>query len=122
MSFVWLGSVQDNLMHFFYDDTVCSWSCFRYFETTLALPFSACNVKRRNEPVDTDTVFSDTPAVDSDYIAAQLFVGRHFLVADAYGMKTDKEFVNTSEDNICEQGAMDKLISDCAKVEMGSCG
>ena len=27
--------------------------------------FPACNVKRRNEPVATDTVFSDTPAVDS---------------------------------------------------------
>ena len=25
--------------------------------------FPACNVKRRNEPVATDTVFSDTPAV-----------------------------------------------------------
>ena len=33
-------------------------------------------------------------------------------------MKTDKEFVNTLEDNIRERGAMDKLISDCAKAEM----
>jgi hypothetical protein len=62
--------------------------------------FPACNVKRRNEPVATDTVFSDTPAVDSGFTAAQLFVGRHSLVADAYGLKTDKEFVNTLEDNI----------------------
>jgi hypothetical protein len=31
---------------------------------------------------------------------------------------TDKEFVNTLEDNIREQGAMSKLISDCAKAEM----
>jgi hypothetical protein len=82
--------------------------------------FPVCNVKRRNEPVATDTVFSDTPAVDSGFTAVQLFVGRHFLVADAYGMKTDKEFVNTLEDNIREQGAMDKLVSDRAKAEMGS--
>jgi hypothetical protein len=40
------------------------------------------------------------------------------LVADVYGLKTDKEFVNTLEDNIREQEAMDKLTSDCAKAEM----
>jgi uncharacterized protein (DUF58 family) len=38
--------------------------------------FPACNVKRRNEPVATDTVFSDTPAVDSGVTAAQIFGGR----------------------------------------------
>ena len=32
-------------------------------------------------------------------------------------MKTDKQFVNTLEDNIRKRGAMDKLISDCAQVE-----
>jgi hypothetical protein len=79
--------------------------------------FPACNVKRRNEPVATDTVFSDTPAVDCGVAAAQLFVGRESLVADVYGLKTDKEFVNTLEDNIREWGAMSKLISDCAKAE-----
>ena len=82
--------------------------------------FPACNVKRRNEPVATDTVFSDTPAVDSGVTAAQIFVGRESLVADVYGLKTDKEFVNTLEDNIRERGAMDKLISDCAKAEMSN--
>ena len=81
--------------------------------------FPACNVKRRNEPVATDTVFSNNPAVDSGFTAAH-FVGRHSLFADAYGLKTDKEFVNTLEDNIRERGAMDKLISDCAKAEMSS--
>jgi hypothetical protein len=45
-------------------------------------------------------------------------VGRKSLVADVYGLKTDKEFVNTLEDNIQERGAMEKLISDCAKAEM----
>jgi hypothetical protein len=62
--------------------------------------FPACNVKRRNEAVATDTVFSDTPAVDSGVTAAQIFVGRESLVADVYGLKTDKEFVNTKVDNI----------------------
>jgi hypothetical protein len=52
--------------------------------------FPACNVKRRNEPVAKDTVFSNTPAVDSGVTAAQIFVGRESLVADVYGLKTDK--------------------------------
>jgi hypothetical protein len=38
--------------------------------------FPACNVKRRNEPVATDMVFNDTPAVDSGVTAAQIFVGQ----------------------------------------------
>ncbi len=48
---------------------------------------------------------------------AQIFVGRESLVTDVYGMKTDKEFINTLEDNIRRQDAMDKLISDRAQVE-----
>jgi hypothetical protein len=79
--------------------------------------FPACNVRRRNEAVATDTIFSNTPAVDSGVKAAQLFIGLTSLVADVYGVKTDKEFVNTLEDNIRERGAMDKLISDCACAE-----
>jgi hypothetical protein len=56
------------------------------------LRFPACNVKHRNEPVATDTVFSDTPAVDCGVTAAQIFVGCESLVADVYGLKMDKEF------------------------------
>ena len=41
------------------------------------------NIPRRHEPVATDTVFSDTPAVDSGVKQAQVFVGRDTLVADA---------------------------------------
>jgi hypothetical protein len=46
--------------------------------------FPACNVKRRIDPVATDTVFSDTPAVDCVVTAAQNFVGGESLVADVY--------------------------------------
>jgi hypothetical protein len=80
--------------------------------------FTACNVQRCNEAVATDTVFSDTPAVKSGVTAAQIFFGRQSLVADVYGLNTDKEFVNTLEDNIRDPGAMDKLIRDCTKTEM----
>ena len=72
----------------------------------------ALNIPRRHEAVATDTVFSDTPAVDSGVKQAQVFPGRDTLVADAYPMKSGKQFVNTP------QGAMDKLQSDSAKTEI----
>ena len=81
-------------------------------------PFPACNVHRRNEPVATDTVYSDTPAIDDGAQSAQFFVGCESLVCDVYGMKTDKQFVNTLQDNIRRRGAMNKLISDRAQVEI----
>ena len=41
-------------------------------------------------------------------------------MADAYPMKSGKQFVNTLEDNIRRQGAMDKLLSDSAKTEISN--
>ena len=81
-------------------------------------PFPALNVSRRNEPVDTDTFYSDTPAIDNGSTSAQIFVGTKTLLTDVYGMKSDKQFVNTLEDNIRKRGEMDKLISDRAQVEI----
>ena len=51
----------------------------------------ALNIPRRHEAVPTDTVFSDTPAVDSGVKQAQMFVGRDTLVVDAYPMKSGKQ-------------------------------
>ena len=58
------------------------------------------NVRRRNEPVATDTVYSDTPAIDDGSTSAQIFVGTETLLTDVCGMKSDKQFVNTLEDNM----------------------
>ena len=77
----------------------------------------ALNVPRRHESVATDTIFSDTPAVDIGVKQAQVFVGRDSLVADVYPMKSGKQFVNMLEDNIRRRGAMDILLSDSAKPE-----
>ena len=82
--------------------------------------FPALNVHRRNEPVATDTVYSDTPAVDNGATSAQIFVGTESLVTDVYGMKNDSEFVNTLQDVIRKRGAMNKLISDRAQVEISN--
>ena len=78
------------------------------------------NIPRRHEPVATDTVFSDPPALDSGVKQVQVFVGRDTLVTDAYPMKSGKQFVNTLEDTIGRRGAMDKLLSDSAKTEISN--
>ena len=52
---------------------------------------------------------------------AQLFVGTDTPVTDMYGMKYEKQFVNTLEDCICECDAMNKLISDQENVEISQC-
>ena len=80
----------------------------------------ALNIPWRHEAVATDTVFSDTPAVDSGVKQAEVFVGRDTLLADAYPMKSGKKFVNTLEDHIRRRGAMDKLLSDSAKNEISN--
>ena len=82
--------------------------------------FPSLNVARRNEAVATDTIFSDTPAIDDGSRCAQFFVGRDTLVSDVYGMKSEKQFVNTLEDNIRRRGAMSKLISDRAQSEISN--
>ena len=76
------------------------------------------NIPRRSEAVATDTIFSDTPAVDDGSTMAQFFCGRDALVCDAYGIKSTKQFINTLSDNIRKRGAMDTLISDGGKYEI----
>ena len=51
---------------------------------------------------------------------AQVFVGTKSLVTDVYGMKTEKQFVNTLQDIIRTCGAPTKLISDNAQVEISN--
>jgi hypothetical protein len=65
-------------------------------------------VRPCDEPkVPTDTIYSDTPAIDCGITSAQLFVGTKTHTADVYPIKSDKQFVNTLLD-----------ISDCAQVEI----
>ena len=70
------------------------------------------SIPRCSEDLATDTIFSDTPAVDDGSTMAQFFCGHDTLVCDAYGIKSTKQFINTLSDNIRKWGAMDTLISD----------
>ena len=85
---------------------------------TFRSPFPVMNVKLRSEPVDTDTVYANNPAIGDGSKYAQVFVGTKTLVSDFYGMKSDKQFVNSLEDNIRQRGAMDKLISYSSQAEV----
>ena len=90
-------------------------------QKTIQSPYPAHNVRRRHEPVATDTIFAQVPAIATGgQKMAQIFVGRKSLVTNVYGMGSTKEFVNTLEDNIRKRGAMDKLISDSATVEISA--
>jgi hypothetical protein len=80
-------------------------------------PNPAINVPRRNEDLATDTFYSDTSAVDDGATMGQFFCGTTTLVCDVYGMKTEKQFPDTLEDNIRERGAPQRLLSDHAAVE-----
>ena len=48
----------------------------------------ALNVPHRHGAVATDTVYSDTPAVNSGVKQAQLFDGKESLVSDIYPMRS----------------------------------
>jgi septum formation inhibitor MinC len=76
------------------------------------------NVRPHDEPVATDTIYSDTLAIDCGITSAQLFVGTKTHTADVYPIKSDKQFVNMLLDNITQRSTPTKLISDCAQVEI----
>jgi hypothetical protein len=78
-------------------------------------------VHPRDEPVATDTIYSDTPAINCGITSAQLFVGTKTHTADVYPIKSDKQFVNTLLDNITQHSAPTKLISNFAQVEISEC-
>ncbi|KAG7338517.1 reverse transcriptase RNA-dependent DNA polymerase [Nitzschia inconspicua] len=78
----------------------------------------ALNVIQRGEPVATDELFSDTPAIDCGATQCQVFVGMNTDVTDVYPLQTSKQFVNSLEDNVRFRGAPTKLVSDQAPVEI----
>ena len=79
--------------------------------------FSTVNVKRRSEPAATFTVYCDTSAMHDVSKCSQEFVGTKIILCDVHGVKYDKQFFNSLEDNIRQKGAMDKLTSDSAQSE-----
>ena len=82
------------------------------------MPYPAFNVKRRDESVVTDTVYSDASTIDNGCKQAQIFVGAKIMLTYVYGMKTSSQCINTLEDRIRNRGVMSQLISGSAKIEI----
>jgi len=68
--------------------------------------------------VATDTIYSDVVAIDNGLDSAQIFVGLLTKYCDIFSMHNDKQFINTIRDVIRKHGAMDKLISGSAQLEI----
>ena len=84
-------------------------------------PNPALNVSRRNEPVATDTIYGPgCPAVDNGSTAAQFFVGRKsgFCAVEGLG-KSDKRYPTALLNHIRRYGAMDQIVSDNARAQIG---
>ena len=81
----------------------------------------ALNIPRRNEDVATDTLCSNTPAVDDGSTACQFFIGRisKFRTVVPLG-KSDKNYPLALMEVIRKYGAMNRIISDGAKAELSS--
>jgi hypothetical protein len=77
---------------------------------------STLNAVRKNEAVAYNIVYSNVPQIDDGSTVAVLFFGTDTMVTDVYGIKTDKQFINTLEDNITKRGALHKLLSDSAQA------
>ena len=77
------------------------------------------NVPRRQEDVATDTIYSNTPAVDNGSTAAQFFIGTKskFRTLRPCG-DSDAQFTQVLMDEIRKLGAMNRLISDKAKAQI----
>ena len=75
-------------------------------------PFTATDVYLRDKPVATDTIYSETSAIDDVYTCSQLFVVTKSLVLYVYVIIIDKQFLNALEENIRARGEMSKFISD----------
>ena len=68
-------------------------------------PNPTLKVHHHQEPVATDYVYANVPAVDDGSMGAQIFVGMDSEVCDTQGLKSPKQFVNLLEDNIQKCGA-----------------
>jgi hypothetical protein len=90
-----------------------------WLQHSVASPNPILNVPRRQEDVATDTISSNTPAVDNGSTAAQFFIGTtsQFRSVRPCG-DSDAQFTQTLMDEIQTLGAMNRLISDKAKAQI----
>ena len=70
------------------------------------------SIPRCSEDVGTDTIFSETPAVDDGSTMTKFFYGHDTFTCGTYGIKSTKQFINTLSANTRKWGAMITLTRD----------
>ena len=84
-------------------------------------PNPVVNIPRRNEDVATDSLWSNTPAIDDGSTAAQFFIGLISRYRSVHPLgTTDKQFIRALMEEIRKRGAMNTLISDQAKAQISA--
>ena len=82
-------------------------------------PNPILNIPRRQEDVATDTIYSNTPAIDDGSTAAQFFIGKTSRYRSIVPAGTsDASFIHTLMYEIRKRGAMNTLISDNAQAQI----
>ena len=64
------------------------------------LCFPATSISHHNEPVTTDTMFSNEPTLGSNATVVQIFVGHNSKYIEVYRVATDHDLSHTLEENI----------------------
>jgi hypothetical protein len=73
-------------------------------------PNPAVNIRRRDEPIATETIQSDVPAIDVGEKYAQLFIRMKSLVSHVHGMKSPAAIPN-SETTLQHYSRLDRCSS-----------
>lgn len=88
-------------------------------QRTMASPNPILNIPRRQEDVATDSIYSNTPAIDDGSTAAQFFIGTTSKYRSLRPCgNSDGQFTETLMDEIRTMGAMNRIISDKAKAQV----
>ena len=80
-------------------------------------PNPAMNVYRLQDDVLTDTVFSDTPAVDGGCTQAQIFFGKSSHIVHVEALTTTKDFLRSFQNFVRKWGAPIRLLADSAQYQ-----
>ena len=71
--------------------------------------------------MSTDTLYSDTPAVDNGSKAVQFFIGKRSKYRSVFPLgKTNAKFPAALLEEIRKRGAMTRIISDGAKAQLSN--
>ena len=62
--------------------------------------FPTANISCHDEPVTTDSMFSNEPTLGSKATTAQIIIGHNSKYIDVYGVATEYDLSHTLEENI----------------------